>query len=126
MISIAQDSWKICLDEKILLNTSTEDAEKNTIQLSAASLKNAKSFTVDFTEANPQKGWQRSILVYDEKDNELKKQAGKKLMLKISELQSLLEKYKTIKIYTINMPTDPKMKAQVRIRRVHLCTLVLE
>lgn len=126
MISIAQDSWKVCIDKKILLNTSTENSEKNTIKLFAADLKKAKSFTVNYTEANPQKGWERSILIYNNKDAELKKQTTKNFMLKASELRMLLEKFNTIKIYTVNMPTDPKLKSQVRLRRILLCTLVLE
>ena len=33
---VAQDSWKICLDKKILLKTSTEDAEKNVVKIYSA------------------------------------------------------------------------------------------
>lgn len=124
--AIAQDHWKVCLDKKILLNTSIEDAQKNVIKFSSVDLKKSKIFVVNYNEAASQKGWERTISVYDEKDNELKKQAGKKFTLKTSALKTLLDKYKTIKIYTINFPTDPKMKSQVRLRRVHLCTLVLQ
>ena len=123
---VAQDSWKVSLDKKIVLKTSTEDAEKNVIKISSADLKKAKIFTVSYIESSPQKGWERTITAYDEKDNELKKQKGKTFTFKTSELKNLLLKYKTVKIYTINSPTDPKMKSQVRLRRVHLCTLVLQ
>lgn len=125
-ISIAQDSWKVCLDKKILLNTSTEDAEKNIIKLSLTNFKKAKTFTVTYTETAPQKGWERSISLYNDKDAELKKQTTKNFSLQAAEIKSLIEKWKMIKIYTINMPTDPKLKAQVRIRRILLCTLILE
>lgn len=124
--TFAQDSWKVCLDKKVLLNNSNEDAEKNVIKISPSNLKKAKTFIVNYKELNAQKGWERTIIAYDEKDNELKKQTGKKFTLKASELETLLDKYRTVKIYTINSPTDPKMKSQVRIRRVHLCTLVLQ
>jgi hypothetical protein len=124
--AVAQDSWKVCLDKKVFLNTSNEDAEKNVIKISAAALQKAKTFIVNYNEATSQKGWQRTMIAYDEKDNELKKQTGKKFTLKASELKTLLGKYKTVKIYTINSPTDPKMKSQVRLRRVHLCTLSLQ
>lgn len=126
MTSIAQDSWKVCLDKKVLLNTSTEDAEKNIIKLSLTDLKKAKTFTVTYTEAAPQKGWERSISLYNDKDAELKKQTTKNFSLQAAAIKSLIEKWKMIKIYTINMPTDPKLKAQVRIRRILLCTLILE
>lgn len=126
LAATAQDSWKVALDKKVLLKTSTEDAEKNVVKISSADLKKAKSFTINYIESTPQKGWERSISAYDEKDSELKKQKGKTFTLKTSELKTLLNKNKTVKIYTINSPTDPKMKSQVRLRRVHLCTLVFQ
>jgi len=124
--AIAQGKWKVCLDKKVLLNTSTEDAEKNLVRISSSDLKTSKTFIVSYNETSSQKGWERTITAYDEKDNELKKQTGKKFTLKTAELKTLLVKYKTIKIYTIDSPTDPKLKSQVRLRRVHLCTLVLQ
>ena len=124
--AFTQDSWKVCLDKKTFLKTSVEDAEKNVIKLTAVNLQKTKTFLVSYKAANPKKGWERTIVIYDEKDQELKKQAGQKLSLTISELKSLLQKSKTLKIYTISLPIDPKLKAQVRVRRVHLCTLVLQ
>jgi hypothetical protein len=124
--AIAQDSWKVCLDKKVLLATSNEDEKKNVIMISAADLNKSKNFTLVYKESSPQKAWERTIRLYDEKDAELKKQKGKKFTLKTSELKSLLNQYKTVKIYTINSPTDPKLKERVRIRRVHLCTLILQ
>lgn len=121
-----QDSWKVCLDKKVLLNTSSEDTGKNVIRLSLLDLQKSKTFIVAFRQASPQKGWERTITAYDEKNNELEKQKGKTFSLKTSELKILLDKFKTITIYTINSPSDPKIKSQVRLRRVHLCTLVLQ
>lgn len=123
---MAQDSWKVCLDKKVLLSTSKEDAEKNVVNFSLTDLKKNKNFVVSYKEATPQKGWERSISIYTEKDEELEKQKGKKIILKTLELKKLFEKSKTLKIYTIYLPTDPKMKSQIRVRRVHLCTLVLQ
>lgn len=122
--AMAQDRWKVCLDRTVLLNTATEDTGKNVIALTAARLNRAKNFTVSYKESEKQKRWERSLLVFDGQDQELQRQAGPKLTLKASALKNLLETHHTIKIYTISSPTDPRMKAQVRIRRVHLCTLV--
>ena len=124
--AIPQDTWKVCLDKKVLLNTSGEHEEKNIIKISLSDLKKFKSFTVSYKEESPQTHWERSILVFDEKDNELKIQAGKKLSIKTAELKTLMDQSKTIKVYTFYYPTDPKMKSQVRLRRVHLCTLILQ
>ena len=125
-LAIAQDSWKVCLDKKVLLSTSSEDAEKNVIALSTSDLKKNKSFVLSYKESSAQKGWERSISIYSEKDEELQKQKGKKFILKTSELKKLFQKSTALKIYTTYLPTDPKMKSQIRVRRVHLCTLVLQ
>lgn len=124
--AIPKDTWKICLDKKVLLNTSEEHEEKNIIKIFSSDLKKSRLFIVSYKEESPQLHWERSILVFDEKDNELKKQTGKKLSIKTAELKTILVQSKTIKVYTLYSPTDPKMKSQVRLRRVHLCTLVLQ
>jgi hypothetical protein len=125
-LALAQDSWKICLDKKTLLKTSTEDEKKNFVEISSTDLKKAKALIINYNEPSQQKGWERTISVYNVDDQELKIQTGKKLSLKVAELKNLLNQYKEIKIYTLNSPTDPKMKMQVRLRRIHLCTLVLK
>ena len=124
-LALAQDSWKICLDKKTLLKASTEDEKANIVKISANDLKKGKALVVNYNESSQQKGWERTISVYNADDQELKIQTGKKLSLKVPELKNLLNQYKEIRIYTLYSPTDPKMKMQVRLRRIHLCTLVL-
>ena len=125
-LALAQDSWKICLDKKTLLKASTEDEKKNIVKISSTDLKKGKALVINYNESSQQKGWERTISVYNADDQELKIQTGKKFSLKVAELKNLLNQYKEIKIYTLNSPTDPKMKMQVRLRRIHLCTLVLK
>ena len=125
-IVLQQDSWKLCLDKKVLLETSNEDEQKNLVKIGPAELKKNKRLEVSYTQAGSEKGWERQLSVYDGNDQELKSIKGNMLSLKGSELRSLLEKHKTIKFYTLYSPTDPKMKMMVRLRRVHLCTLVLQ
>ncbi len=122
---LAQDEWKIYLDKKVLLGSSTEDEEKNVITILPENLR-SKKFIASYQEKPKQKDWQRSILIYDEKNKELVKQSGNKLELNVSKLNALLNNSKTLKIYTISLPKDPRKQAQVRVRRVHLCTLVLQ
>jgi hypothetical protein len=43
----------------------------------------------------------------------------------LADLKLLLEKYKTLKIFTYSTPIDENQGALIRIRRFHLCTLVL-
>ena len=121
-----QDSWKVCLDKKVLLQTSKEDEQKNVFTITAAELKKSKKFEINYKQVAPDKAWERTLSLYDTNDQELKTVKGNKLSLKSTALLSLLEQHKTIKFYTLYSPTDPKMKMMVRLRRVHLCTLVLQ
>ena len=123
----AQDSWKVCFDKKTLLSTSVESEEKNVIKISSAQLKKYKSLVVTYKEKQPKKDWQRTITVYYQNDKEFTKQTGNTLKIKLdTAFTNLLQSSKTIKIYTVSLPTDPNLAAQVRVRRVHLCTLILE
>jgi hypothetical protein len=124
--SVQQDSWKLCLDKKQLLQTSTEDEQKNVITVTSAQLKKSKQLQLVYSQAAPAKDWERTISIYDTNDQELATQKANKFTVKTSTLASLLHQHKTIKFYTLYSPTDPKMKAMVRLRRVHLCTLVLQ
>ncbi|MGN6164132.1 MAG: hypothetical protein ACTHOF_06270 [Flavisolibacter sp.] len=122
----AQDSWKVCLDKKTVLKTSVESEEKNVVHINAADLKNKNGFIVTYTGQTKKKDWERTIMIYDENDRELNRQKGSKLELSDAALQALFQQSKTLKIYTWALPTDPKLKAAVRVRRVHLCTLILD
>lgn len=124
--AFAQDSWKICLDKKNILTASVEDAEKNIVKINASDLRKNKNLIINYKETTPQKGWERTIAVYDEKDQEIKKHTGKKWILATTELKTLFEKSGALKFYTLYLPEDPKLKSQVRVRRVHLCTLILQ
>jgi hypothetical protein len=121
----AQDSWKVTLNGETVLSTSTEDAEKNIISINPDYLKNSKTFVITYTETEKQKGWKRTISAYDSTDKELVKQTGTIFKISNNTLLAQLKKSKTIRIFTMNLPTDPKVKARVRVRRVHLCTLTL-
>src|SRR5206468_12688848 len=104
--------------------SNTEDAQKNQVKISTTDLKKKKELEVKFNSASEQKGWERTISIYDEKDRELFKQKGNELKIKDEKLLEFFKSTKSISIYTMSIPTDPKMKASVRVRRVHLCTLV--
>ena len=120
-----QDSWKIVLNGKVLLKTATEDAEKNRIKVHKKDLKKKSHMSVVFTEAEHTKGWERFITVFDTRDRELLQQKGAQFNISNAGLLALFKKSDTLSVYTWSLPTDPKQKALVRVRRVHLCTLEL-
>lgn len=123
---MAQNSWKVCFNGKEVLKASGEDEARNVITINKADLKKKKAFTITFKEDKKQNGWERTIAVYGEKDAELTKQKGARFELSNEALRALFEKSKTLEIYTWALPADPKLKAAIRVRRVHLCTLVLQ
>jgi hypothetical protein len=124
--AVAQNSWKVLLNDKTVLSSSAENEEKNKVLIKKADLKKKKDFSLLYTEKNNKKNWQRVIALYDENDQELFQQEGTKLKMPTASLQSYFKKAKKIRIYTWALPTDPKLKAAIRIRRVHLCTLILQ
>ncbi len=122
----AQSTWKICLDSKVLLSTSVENDEKNVVKIKTAILKKHKSFIVRYKQAEETKDWERTITVYDTEDAVLKSLKGSQFKISVAALQLLFKKSKTLEVYTWALPKDPKLAANVRVRRVHLVTLVLE
>jgi hypothetical protein len=122
----AQDKWIVHVNKKAVLEANEESVEKNQVRVKAADLKKANNFVLTYFENPKQKGWTRSIMIFDSMDKELKRIKGTKLSLTNSNLLSLLKKHKSIQLYTWSIPDDPALKARIRVRRVHLCTLVLE
>jgi negative regulator of sigma E activity len=126
MYASAQDSWKITHNGKQCLQTSVESVETNSFTIKAADLKKKGLLSVQYTEAEKQKDWKRSIILFDEKDTELYRKDKNILQLQNSTLAVLSKKAKKISIYTLSLPTDPKLAAVVRVRRVHLATIIIK
>jgi hypothetical protein len=126
MAAMAQDGWKATWNGKEVLRTTAEDTGQNKIIITPADLRKNKNFTLTYQEEENKKGWERTITAFGPDDTQLVKQKGNTLTIKNPELRSLFKKAKTISIYTWALPTDPKLKARIRVRRVHLCTLVLQ
>src|SRR3954468_2212145 len=119
-VGSAQGSWKVVLNGKNSLSTSTESEEKNVISVKAKDLSKKNDFTILYTEKEKNAAWQRSIIAVDDKDQELLNKQTDKLKIKNSELLQLFKKSNKIRFYTISLPKDPAKRAVVRVRRVHL------
>jgi hypothetical protein len=123
---LGQAAWKVTLNDKTVLNASAEDEAKNIVYIKTADLKKKKDLILSYKEKKNKAGWERAITVYDENDRELKQQKGTKFTLSPAELRSFFRQSGKLRIYTRALPTDPKLKAAIRVRRVHLCTLIAE
>lgn len=122
----AQNSWKVIHNGRQKLQAAAESTVKNVLLFRRSDLKAGGALQVSFTEPKKQKDWQRVIAVFDDKDNELLQQTGNALKIDNANLDALAKTAKVIKIFTWSLPTDPNMAAAVRVRRVHLCTLIIK
>jgi hypothetical protein len=121
--ALYSQSWKICNNGKLLLKADTENEEKNKISLDSIHL-TKKGLTLQYSEGkDKKKGWDRVIAVYNFSDKELKQQKGNSLQLSRDSLHYYFKNSPLLKFYTWSLPTDPKLKALVRVRRIHLATI---
>jgi len=125
-IAFTQDNWKISHNDKIKLQASAENTEKNVAQIKNADLAKKNLLQIVYKEITPQEDWKREIIIFDPADNELLRQKGSLLKVQNTSLKNLFKKSKTLVVYTMALPSDPAQAALVRVRRVHLCTLVLK
>jgi len=118
-----KDSWKIKLNNKVLLATSRENEKANTKKITSAELKKNGYLEISFKESIPNT-WKRSFLFFDKKDNQLLAiDSVTYTKIQMATLRKLFGVQKEIIIYTTVAPLDPNIA--IRIRRVHLCTLQL-
>jgi hypothetical protein len=120
----AQDSWKVKLNNKLLLATSREDERANRKTVKSSEWKKSGWLEIRYKEADPG-FWKRYFLFNDEEDHQLlTKDSVTHAKIAIASLRKLFAGKKEIRIYTIVSPLDPNIA--VRLRRVHLCTLHLQ
>lgn len=120
-----EDSWTVILNGKNILNTKTEDEVKNLMRIPATSLKKNNIFIINYIEKVPVQGWER-FMAAESQDTTLSEIKGRVLQMPNAALRNMFQKSDTIRVYTWALPTDLELRKRVRIRRVHLCTLVKE
>lgn len=123
-------SWTVSRHKSILLSAHNEDAEKNIIHIKKQWLQQDYPWIINLSEPSrdfdPQK-WKNVFGVFDKNDKELlRKEDTTTLTLSGIDIKNWLGIKKEFFIYTWSIPRDPALAAQIRIRRVHLCTLTVE
>lgn len=123
LISHAQDSWTIKLNNNLVLTSSREDEKANTKKIRSADWKKNGNLEIRYKQSDSFL-WIRSFLFCDEQDNQLlSKDSVTYSLLPLTAIRKLFSGKREIRIYTIVSPANPKMA--IRVRRVHLCTLKL-
>ena len=127
LIASAQDggSWKVTYNNRTVLSATKEDTTQNKIRIKRSGLKHKGYVVVNFTEGKKQTGWDRTITINGDNDAQLISKDGHIFKIANSKLYSLTKGQHKLTVYTIATPSDPKMKALVRVRRVQLCSIQL-
>ena len=121
--------WNVFHDKQKLFSSSIENEEQNNLTVKLSDLKSGKDFIISYRGVNSpdNKGaWKRTIGVYTPADKELYRKDSAIVKIPDQQLKKMLQENKIIKVYTWALPKDPKEAARVRIRRVHLCTIMLK
>lgn len=121
----AQDwKWKIKLNSKTLVSTSNEDEKVNTKKISSIEWKKNGLLELSFEPTNDNGFWIYSFQFDDEKGNQLfNADSTTKVTMPLAKLRKLFAGKKNVKIYMVQRPSNPDI--MVRVRRVHLYTLML-
>jgi len=123
-VQAQEGKWKIKLNGKTLLYTSTENEKINIKKISSVDWKKNGYLEISFEEPKTEVWWYRSFQLEDEKTNQLfNKDSTNNIKIPLVELRKLFKGKKQLLIYSVVAPRNPQMA--VRIRRVHLCTLKL-
>jgi hypothetical protein len=121
-------SWKIMHNGQTKLQSSVENESKNVVTINKADLSKSGVLAINFDEKPQPIGWVRVISLNDTEENVLSKHAGNFFRILNPTLKAMVVRdvADTIKIYSWATPVNPKDAANIRIRRVHLCTLVFK
>lgn len=125
---LKEDSWTIKWNKKEVLSATGENEERNQQTIKKKELCKKYTLEIKYNESDPakQNEWKRTIMIFDENDNELLKKETRDWQITAAQLKKAVGTKKKIKIYTIALPTDPDLAARIRVRRIHLATIELK
>lgn len=112
------ERWTVLLNSDVLLTAKTEDTAANVIK--APALKKG-SLIVTYVPAQAQGERKRRLMVVDAADHELYSREAFNIAVPVSEVKKWKLATPLLRIYTV--PVLGEAGANVRLRRVHLCTI---
>ncbi len=116
---MAQSGWVISN------GTNTTPVEKMGEQVVPVDI--SKTIAISYKIAVPDKEMNRSVILFDEKDNEVaRKELGNDAgttTFSTKELATFFNGRTMLFVYTVAIPKDPAKAALVRVMRVKVCTL---
>lgn len=126
MTIYGQQRWTVSHQKMVILKNVEEDPESNTITVTKSSLSQEGNLTFTFKINDGTVN--RTLMADDSSRVGIKSWENIKKTTSISnaELKKLFNGRTKIMFYFTEIPKDPAKAAVVRIRPVHLCTLMLK
>ena len=120
------DSWKIYLNKKLLLQTPVE-SNQPTIWINKSATQSKNTISIQYKSDNTENNFKRSFFINDEQEKTYKTLALKNndgtVTFNAKDLKALAASNKPLFIYTTAIPKDPALAAVVRVRRYLLCKI---
>ncbi len=121
----AKPGWQVFVNKQLILQSNTEDPAANSKTVKAKDLFTNNGLQIIYTE-EPDAQLNRSYIIMDNNRRELFRAENTKQPFNAAELKKAIGDQNTIVLYTVAIPSDPALAATVRVRPVHLCTLILQ
>ena len=120
----AQEKWCVSLNGIQKLKNVSENREENRIEIDAGVLSKPGQLEIKFNRYDT--AMKRSIMVDDATGGIQSLQEIKKIFrIKTAALAKLFENRKELSIYYTEIPRDINKAMAIRVRPVHVCTLIL-
>lgn len=121
----SQESWTIGFGKKTVLKKVTEDRVKNSFTLSKSSVSGNSKLTIQLHAVDTTNNI--TLMANLDNGNTVKEweYSGKTLSIPAVELKTLFGTESKLYFYYRSLPKDPEKAAVVRIRPVHVCTILL-
>src|SRR5690606_28605934 len=107
----------------VLIEARKEDPATNMKSAIVERQEDTPLLEIAYTESPPKKDWKRSIMIFGESNNELKRFDTSNVVIGFDELTERIGENELTKLYTLSLPTEPELAAMVRVRRVLLGTI---
>lgn len=121
LVASSQERWTVQLNTRAVLTATEEDTTRNVVKLD--DLKKG-SLIVTYHPGKVQNERKRRVMIYDQNDQELYSKESHSITVPVASLKKWRLTSPVIRVYTI--PVLGEEGANVRLRRVHLCTIKLD
>ncbi len=125
-VVFGQQRWTVSHQQKTILNNAGEDEKKNIIVIKKASLSLSGCLTIRFKINDGTVN--RTLMADDSSRVGLMswENVKKTISIKNADLKKLFAGRNKLLLYFTEIPKDPAKAAVVRMRPIHICTLVLK